>query len=47
MPQVDSIQELGQVFVPLAINVNIFPPHYFILDTGAGLSAVDANLAQL
>ncbi|NWJ44334.1 MAG: clan AA aspartic protease [Chloroflexi bacterium] len=46
MPQVDSIQELGQFFLPLAINGSTFPPHYFILDTGAGMSAIDVSLAQ-
>ena len=58
MPQVDSIQELGQVFLPLNLtgfNFNpsggnggsLFPEYnYFILDTGAGMSAIEQQLAD-
>lgn len=46
MPQVDSIQHSGQVFLPLQLNDSTFPPHYFILDTGAGMSAIDQKLAE-
>ncbi len=44
MSQVDSIQELGQVFLPLCINGRP-EPYYFILDTGAGMSGFDAAMA--
>jgi Aspartyl protease len=40
---VDCIHDRGQFFVPLSLNGSA--PHYFILDTGAGVSAVDAALA--
>jgi hypothetical protein len=43
MPVVDCIYERGQFFLPLALNGSA--PHYFIFDTGAGVSAVDAALA--
>lgn len=45
MTQVDSVQERGQVFVPLSINGRP-EPYYFILDTGAGMSAVDQTVAD-
>lgn len=44
MPIVDSIYERGQFFLPLALNDSA--PHHFIFDTGAGVSAVDAALAD-
>jgi hypothetical protein len=43
MPIVDSVYERGQFFLPLALNGSA--PHYFIFDTGAGVSAVDAGMA--
>ncbi len=43
MPIVDCIYERGQFFLPL--NLGGSAPHYFIFDTGAGVSAVDAALA--
>lgn len=48
MPQVDSVQDLGQVFLPLIINNNgnTAQPYYFILDTGAGMSAIDQQIAD-
>jgi hypothetical protein len=51
MSSVDSVQTLGQIFLPLNINGYTIdtskPPHYyyFILDTGAGMSAVDQKIA--
>jgi len=45
VPQVDSVQELGQIFLPLGINSSA-TPYYFILDTGAGMSAIDQKLAD-
>ncbi len=45
MPQIDSVQDLGQVFLPVSIN-GYLEPYYFILDTGAGMSAIDENIAQ-
>lgn len=44
MPQIDSIQERGQVFVPVSLNAQP-QPYYFILDTGAGMSAIDQQIA--
>ena len=44
MPIVDCIYERGQFFLPLSLNGA--GPHYFIFDTGAGVSAVDATLAD-
>ena len=43
MPIVDCVYERGQFFVPLSLNGSA--PHYFIFDTGAGISAVDAGLS--
>ena len=43
MPIVDCVYDRGQFFVPLALNGSA--PHYFIFDTGAGVSAVDMALA--
>lgn len=43
MPVIDCIYERGQFFVPLSLNGSA--PHYFIFDTGAGVSAVDAGLS--
>jgi hypothetical protein len=43
MPIVDCVHDRGQFFVPLSLNGSA--PHYFILDTGAGISAVDIGLA--
>lgn len=44
MPIVDCVYDRGQFFVPLSLNGSA--PHYFIFDTGAGVSAVDAQLAE-
>jgi hypothetical protein len=44
MPIVDCVYERGQFFLPLALNGS--PPQYFIFDTGAGVSAVDAAVAD-
>jgi hypothetical protein len=44
MPIVDSVYERGQFFLPLSLNGS--GPQYFIFDTGAGVSAVDATLAD-
>jgi hypothetical protein len=44
MPQVDSVQDRGQVFLPLSLNGSY--PHYFLLDTGAGVSAIDEKVAR-
>jgi hypothetical protein len=44
MPIVDCVYERGQFFLPLRLNDSA--PHYFIFDTGAGVSAVDAGLAD-
>jgi hypothetical protein len=43
MPIVDCIHDRGQFFLPMSLNGSA--PHYFIFDTGAGISAVDAALA--
>jgi hypothetical protein len=43
MPIIDAVHDRGQLFVPMSLNGSA--PHYFILDTGAGVSAVDAALA--
>src|SRR6188474_2894357 len=43
MPIVDCVYERGQFFLPMALNGSA--PHHFIFDTGAGVSAVDAELA--
>jgi hypothetical protein len=43
MPIVDCVYDRGQFFVPMALNGSA--PHYFIFDTGAGVSAVDMALA--
>jgi hypothetical protein len=43
MPIIDTVYDRGQFFVPLSLNGS--SPHYFIFDTGAGVSAVDASLA--
>ncbi|HEY2901917.1 MAG TPA: aspartyl protease family protein [Polyangia bacterium] len=43
MPIVDSCYDRGQFFIPLSLNGSM--PHHFILDTGAGISAIDAALA--
>lgn len=44
MAVIDSVQHLGQIFLPMSLNKD-HEPHYFILDTGAGMSAVDKSLA--
>jgi hypothetical protein len=44
MPIVDCVYERGQFFLPLSLNGSA--PHHFIFDTGAGVSAVDAALAD-
>lgn len=44
MPIIDAVYERGQFFLPLSINGSA--PHHFILDTGAGVSAVDAAVAR-
>lgn len=44
MPIVDSVYERGQFFLPLSLNGSA--PHHFIFDTGAGVSAIDAKLAD-
>jgi hypothetical protein len=44
MPIVDCVYERGQFFLPLSLNGS--GPQYFIFDTGAGVSAVDAALAD-
>jgi hypothetical protein len=44
MPIVDCLYERGQFFLPLSLNGSA--PHYFIFDTGAGVSAIDAGLAD-
>ena len=44
MPIVDCVYERGQFFLPLRLNESA--PHHFIFDTGAGVSAVDAKLAD-
>lgn len=43
MPIVDCVYELGQFFLPLSLGDSA--PHYFIFDTGAGISAIDETLA--
>lgn len=43
MPIVDSRYDRGQLFNPLSLNGSM--PHHFIVDTGAGISAIDAQLA--
>lgn len=43
MPIIDTVYERGQFFLPMSVNGSA--PHYFILDSGAGVSAVDAALA--
>jgi hypothetical protein len=43
MPVIDCVYERGQFFLPLSLGGSA--PHYFILDTGAGVSAVDETLA--
>jgi hypothetical protein len=43
MPIVDCIYERGQFFLPLSLEGSA--PHYFIVDTGAGVSAIDETLA--
>jgi hypothetical protein len=44
MPIVDCLHDRGQFFVPLDLNGSA--PHYFIFDSGAGVSAVDEKLAE-
>jgi hypothetical protein len=44
MPIVDCVFDRGQFFVPLSLNGS--SPHYFIIDSGAGVSAVDEELAD-
>ena len=44
MPIVDCVYQRGQFFLPLSLNGS--PPNYFIFDTGAGVSAVDAGVAD-
>jgi hypothetical protein len=44
MPVIDCIYERGQFFLPLSLGSSA--PHYFILDTGAGVSAIDETLAN-
>lgn len=43
MPIVDACYDRGQFFIPLSINGSM--PHHFIVDTGAGISAIDAQVA--
>lgn len=43
MPIIDCVYERGQFFVPLSLGGS--GPHHFILDTGAGSSAIDETLA--
>jgi hypothetical protein len=43
MTLVDCVHDRGQFFLPMSINGSA--PHYFIFDTGAGISAVDMALA--
>ena len=43
MPVVDCVYERGQFFLPLSLAGSA--PHYFIFDTGAGVSAIDEGLA--
>src|SRR3954468_19943366 len=43
MPIVDCVYDRGQFFLPLTLGDSA--PHYFILDTGAGISAIDETLA--
>jgi hypothetical protein len=43
MPVIDCVYERGQFFLPLSLGSSA--PHYFILDTGAGVSAIDVALA--
>lgn len=43
MPVIDCVYERGQFFLPLSLGSSA--PHYFILDTGAGVSAIDETLA--
>lgn len=44
MPIIDCVYERGQFFLPLSLGGSA--PHYFILDTGAGVSAIDEALAN-
>jgi hypothetical protein len=43
MPIVDCVYDRGQFFLPLSLGDST--PHYFIFDTGAGISAIDETLA--
>ena len=43
MPIIDCVYDRGQFFVPLSLGSS--GPHYFIFDTGAGISAIDEGLA--
>jgi len=43
MPIVDCVSDRGQFFLPMSLNGSA--PHYFIFDSGAGISAVDQALA--
>ncbi len=44
MPIIDCVYARGEFFLPLSVGVS--SPHYFIFDTGAGVSAIDENLAN-
>ena len=44
MPIVDCVYERGPFFLPLSLTGS--SPHYFIFDTGAGVSAIDEGLAN-
>jgi len=43
MPIIDCVYERGQFFLPLSLGGSA--QHYFIFDTGAGVSAIDETLA--
>lgn len=43
MPIIDAVYQHGQFFIPMSLNGSA--PHHFIVDTGAGVSAVDVALA--
>lgn len=43
MPIVDCVYDRGQFFLPMSVSGSA--PHYFIVDTGAGVSALEETLA--
>jgi hypothetical protein len=43
MPIVDCVYDRGQFFLPMSVSGSA--PHYFIVDTGAGVSAIEESLA--